>query len=335
MGLFDKKTCDFCGAKIGLLGNKKLEDGNMCKDCAAKLSPWFSERRQSTKEEIAGQLAYREENRKAVAAFHPTRSIGKYTRLLIDEDAKKFMVTSSSKLSEANPDVLEFGQVTGCNLDIDENRHELMTKDPEGKSVSYDPPRYEYSYAFSVEAFVNHPYFDRMRWSISNGHVKTGETPMAGDFGLQAGAVMSPGLNEYVNCLQLGNEIRGVLEAMRTGTDLPSAEGFVVSMTEAPMEAPTEVPLTGGAEALPIEGGEVVVPPVCDPMTAQAAEAQVAAVEGPTGAQTVTPTATPTAEDGTTEARIIVCPCCGACVWAKRDGLRLLCLDCGQQMKYV
>ena len=81
MGLFDKKTCDFCGAKIGLLGNKKLEDGNMCKDCAAKLSPWFSERRQSTKEEIAGQLAYREENRKAVAAFHPTRSIGKYTRL--------------------------------------------------------------------------------------------------------------------------------------------------------------------------------------------------------------------------------------------------------------
>lgn len=78
-----------------------------------------------------------------------------------------------------------------------------------------------------------------------------------------------------------------------------------------------------------------MVPPVCDPMTAQAAEAQVAAVEGPTGAQTVTPTATPTAEDGTTEARIIVCPCCGACVWAKRDGLRLLCLDCGQQMKYV
>ena len=167
----------------------------MCKDCAAKLSPWFSERRQSTKEEIAEQLADREENRKAVAAFHPTRSIGKYTRLLIDEDAKKFMVTSSSKLSEANPDVLDFSQVTGCDLEIDEDRRELMTKDEEGRSVSYDPPRYEYSYAFSVEAFVNHPYFDRMRWSISNGHVKTGETPMTGDLGLQAGALMSSGMN--------------------------------------------------------------------------------------------------------------------------------------------
>ena len=46
MGLFDKKICDNCGAKIGLLGKRKLEDGMICKDCAAKLSPWFSERKQ-------------------------------------------------------------------------------------------------------------------------------------------------------------------------------------------------------------------------------------------------------------------------------------------------
>ena len=39
MGLFDKKYCDICGEKIGLLGNRKLEDGNLCKDCARKLSP--------------------------------------------------------------------------------------------------------------------------------------------------------------------------------------------------------------------------------------------------------------------------------------------------------
>ena len=29
MGLFDKKYCDICGEKIGLLGNRKLEDGNL------------------------------------------------------------------------------------------------------------------------------------------------------------------------------------------------------------------------------------------------------------------------------------------------------------------
>ena len=38
MGLFDKKYCDICGEKIGLLGNRKLEDGNLCKDCAKKLT---------------------------------------------------------------------------------------------------------------------------------------------------------------------------------------------------------------------------------------------------------------------------------------------------------
>ena len=60
MGLFDKKYCDICGEKIGLLGNRKLENGNLCKNCAKKLSPWFSDRRNSTVEEIKAQLAYRE-----------------------------------------------------------------------------------------------------------------------------------------------------------------------------------------------------------------------------------------------------------------------------------
>ena len=39
MGLFDKKYCDICGEKIGLLGNQELEDGNLCMDCAKQLSP--------------------------------------------------------------------------------------------------------------------------------------------------------------------------------------------------------------------------------------------------------------------------------------------------------
>ena len=147
---------------------------------------------------------------------------------------------------------------------------------------------------------------------------------MAGDAGLQPGALMSSGLNEYIRCLQLGNEIKGVLEAMRTGSDLPGAEAFIVSMPEAP----AEVPMTGEAEPLPPEGEEIGVPSVCDPITAQAAEEPAAGMEG-------VPAAAPATEDGPAEARIIVCPCCGACVWAKRDGLRILCLDCGQQMKYV
>ncbi len=33
--------------------------------------------------------------------------------------------------------------------------------------------------------------------------------------------------------------------------------------------------------------------------------------------------------------RKLQCPCCGASVRATRDGLRLMCMDCGKQMKYV
>ena len=66
--LFDKKQCSICGGDIGLLGNRKLEDGNMCKNCAAKLSPWFSDRRESTVDQINAQLEYREQNRQALNA---------------------------------------------------------------------------------------------------------------------------------------------------------------------------------------------------------------------------------------------------------------------------
>ena len=175
MGFFDKKYCDICGDKIGLLGNRKLEDGNLCKNCAAKLSPFFSERRHSTVEEIKEQLAYREDNKAAVKAFHTTRSFGRGKKLLIDEDAKKFMVTSARDLEEANPDVIDFADVTGCDLDIDENRSEIKKKDDEGKQVSYDPPRYEYSYDFEIRIRVNNPYFDEIRMQLNSSSVSTGE----------------------------------------------------------------------------------------------------------------------------------------------------------------
>lgn len=130
--LFEKKQCSICGSDIGLLGNRKLEDGNCCKACAAKLSPWFSERRQSTVEDIKAQLEYREANQDQVAAFHATRTLGESTKVILDEDAGKFLVTSARNWQSANPDVLSFSDVTGCNLDIDEDRTEIEYKDREG-----------------------------------------------------------------------------------------------------------------------------------------------------------------------------------------------------------
>ena len=59
-------------------------------------------------EEIREQLAYREENRNAVAALHVTRSYGEDMKVLIDEDAGKFIVTRARNYTDANPDVIDF-----------------------------------------------------------------------------------------------------------------------------------------------------------------------------------------------------------------------------------
>ena len=212
MGLFDKKYCDICGEKIGLLGNRKLENGNLCKNCAQKLSPWFSDRRNSTVEEIKEQLAYREANKERVTVFHMTRTLGTDTKVLLDEDAGTFMVTRARNLVEANPDVLDFADVTGCNLDIDESRSEIKREDKDGKKVSYNPPRYEYSYDFYITIFVNNPYFDEMRFKINSSSVDI--TPSAMRPGMTA--VCNPESNvEYRNYKKRGEEIRQVLTQVR------------------------------------------------------------------------------------------------------------------------
>lgn len=177
MGLFDKifekKLCSVCGGEIGLLGNRKLEDGNLCKECAKKLSPWFDDRRHSTVDQIKEQLAYREANRKEVEKFHTTRTLGSDMKILLDEDACKFMVTRERNLVDANPDVLDFSQVTGVRIDVDEDTREDKTTDKDGNRVSYTPPRYFYSYDFKVIINVNHPYFDEIDFDLSSSSVET------------------------------------------------------------------------------------------------------------------------------------------------------------------
>ena len=207
MGLFDKKYCDICGEKIGLLGNRKLENGNLCKNCAKKLSPWFSDRRNSTVEEIKAQLAYREANQEKVAAFHTTRTLGTNTKVLLDEDAGKFMVTRARDLQEANPDVLDFADVTGCNLDIDESRSELKREDKDGEEVSYNPPRYEYSYDFYITIFVNNPYFDEMRFQLNSSSVDITPPP-----------AMRPGMTEHLPMVaRVTSSIMGMRTLITTG----------------------------------------------------------------------------------------------------------------------
>ena len=244
--LFEKKECSICGGEIGLLGNRKLEDGNMCKSCAAKLSPWFSDRRQSTVEEIRQQLIYREANQAKVAAFHVTRTLGERTKVLLDEDAGLFMVTAARNLEEANPDVLAFSDVTGCELDIDESKTEIEYRDQDGERQSFNPKRYAYSYDFYLVIHVNHPYFNEIRFQLNSKTVDNdAETLLEGPNsrpmrGMRGGSMTSNAAEvrasvDYRQYEEMGREIREALLQVRQQA---RAEAAAAAAPKAAMTCP-------------------------------------------------------------------------------------------------
>ena len=170
MGLLDKKYCDICGEKIGLLGNRKLEDGNLCKDCAGKLSPFFSDRRNSTVAEIKEQLAYRKENEQRLADFSPSVTFDGSKNVYIDPISERFIVTGLSNWRSGNPDLVSFSQVRNVETDIKENKEEIFCKDSEGNEKSCHPRRYEYDYEFNITIHVDSPWFDEIELELSDGN---------------------------------------------------------------------------------------------------------------------------------------------------------------------
>ena len=106
-----------------------------------------------------------------MAAFHTTATFGEDMKLLVDEEAGKFMVTEEKHLKnieKANPDVLSFSDVTGCNIDVEEDRNEIYYRDGEGDLQSFEPRCYAYNYDFYVVIHVRNPYFDEIRFKLND-----------------------------------------------------------------------------------------------------------------------------------------------------------------------
>ncbi len=211
-GLFDKKSCSVCGKDIGRIFVRKLEDGYLCKECTGKLSPFFSERRESTVEEIKGQLAYREENERKLADFNPTRTIGHQMKVFVDEAQEKFVITRARNFRDGNPDIIDLKDVTGCEIDTKESRTEIMKeeKGPDGKTkrVSYNPSRYIYRYEVDCLIRVNSPYFSEIRFDVTDHSIEmeTGST----------GRVPDPMKNtDFVEAMKMAEDIKATLLGVR------------------------------------------------------------------------------------------------------------------------
>lgn len=84
MGIFSKNYCTICNEKIGLFGGLKLKDGNLCKECKKKLSPFFNEGKESTVNDIKNQLESRKENLKQLDNLEINKIYGEFGVILID-----------------------------------------------------------------------------------------------------------------------------------------------------------------------------------------------------------------------------------------------------------
>lgn len=214
MGLFDKKYCDICGGKIGMLGNKKLDDGNMCKECASKLSPWFSERRHSTLAQIKEQLAYREANKAKVQQFVVTNDIATYNYHVFVDTHHGWFAVARKMDTETNPDIIEISQITSCIYETSERRSEEKYRDNEGNMRSYIPARYRYEYDYYIKISVRHDYFDEIRFKINSSSIegeRRGELMnyenianqivsfLSGNPGMNNGMNMGMGMNNGMN----------------------------------------------------------------------------------------------------------------------------------------
>lgn len=250
MGLFDKKICDVCGGEIGLLGNRKLSDGNLCKNCASKLSPWFSDRRSSTVSEIKDQLAYREDNMRKLADFKPTLTLGAgTTKIHIDEKAKKFIVTRSTNWERSNPDIIDISQVKDCRIDVSEDREEIFDLDKDGKEVSYNPPKFTYEYEFDVQLDIDSPYFPEIEFELAEDNA-TGKDSAVYEYyealGRQIQSKLIPGKYPFTASMQaalkngLGAAIKKDEEAAKVVEEETSTnDGLTIGTAAGTQEDPT------------------------------------------------------------------------------------------------
>lgn len=218
--LFSKKACAFCGDENRVFGNRKLKDGNMCTDCVAKLSPWFSDRKESTVEEIGAQLKYREENAKALEDFWPNPAIGKehffYAEMRGDVPMR-FAVSHDINYRKDNADIIKFEDVVSCTLDIDDRYEELKYTNDKGERVSYNPPRYKYSYDFYVDMGIkNNPYFDEIRFKLNHFPVEVTTEADTRGFRMASHSNFDPSFNpEWREYKAMYDEIEALVSQSR------------------------------------------------------------------------------------------------------------------------
>lgn len=163
------KRCCICGEKIGEAEGVGLKDGNICKACARRLSPYFEGNRR-TAEEARRHLIYRIENEKRIAEFCPHISFAGSKTVYVDPFCETFIVTDNPEWRNDNPDIIKFSQVIGVDTAVNRNKREKFFIDSDGIKKSYNPRKFDCDYEFNVEIRIDSPWFDKIGLEIGDGN---------------------------------------------------------------------------------------------------------------------------------------------------------------------
>lgn len=328
MGLFDrfkKQDCEICGKEVGMFGYKKLEDGEICKDCVKLLSPWFDERRHSTVEQIKRQLAAREENRKKLQTWNHSMVFGEHQKIYINFLGRipdSFVISSVSNYKEANADIIPFCLVNSCDLDIRESHKELKQKNSQCEQVSYNPPRYEYSYEFYIKmTIMGIEYIDDMSLRLNRNTLKLESIQSAAGRGLLFSQAFDPmHYPEYREYKSIADTVKQVIDCGRQGLVYqPHASGYAGDPFPAIIDQIRNAPTTADAlSTFTALSQQLVNHPNKDAITRQASDALNAVkIRESRQAAAAVPVASPAAS------ALWTCPSCGSSNTSK------FCSSCG------
>ena len=224
MGIFSKKECSICGDASGLLSNRKLADGNLCKECRARLSPFYNLTGKDTVAGVAAQLAYREQNLAELDRFRPTVAVGGAGKVFIDMEMGKFTLASEDELHNGNPDLFDLSGLRSCTLEV----RERYNRGDDDEPSSYD-------YDFYLKFSVDHPFVRNFTYGYSGVTVSTGhrikesevqkiyygqkemKTGLSAFFSGVSRKAMESYLNQYSLAQDMIEALTGAAAAFRSG----------------------------------------------------------------------------------------------------------------------
>lgn len=243
MGIFSKKDCSFCGAQSGLLSNRKLADGNICKDCRAQLSPFYDLTNKDTVANVAAQLEYRQRNMSELDRFQPSIAAGDRGKVFIDMNSGKFTFATERELQEGNPDLFDLRGLHSCTF----YAKETIFKGDEGESDRFD-------YDFYLKVSVDHPFVRNFSYryngqSVSNRRnrireseirkIYLGQKEIRSGFSAFLSGVDKRATEAYLNAYAIGQDMIDAL----TGAAAPfqAGQAYLQPVYQQPAPAAGEV----------------------------------------------------------------------------------------------